>query len=84
MDVSKEVKVQLIEQELATYENTRYLLSLRHRVNVKIKSPAETLKAIEDELVKIEMALDELKEIQQELNPAETKMLTPVLQNNGK
>jgi len=78
MDVSKEVKGQLIAQELQTYENTRYLLSLRHRVNKKINAPAETLKAIEDELVKIEMAMDELKIVQKELlKPA-------IVKDNGK
>jgi DNA repair exonuclease SbcCD ATPase subunit len=83
-DIPNEVKAQLLAQELATYENTRYLLSLRHRVNKKINAPAETLKAIEDELVKIEAALDELTAIQKELASMQTRILAPVIHDNGK
>ena len=63
------VKVQLLNQEIATYENTRYILGIRYRVNKKIGNTAEQLKALEDELVKIEQALEELKAIRAELAP---------------
>ena len=82
MDISNEVKTQVITQEIVTYENTRYLLSIRHRVNKKIGSTPEQLKVLEDEMVKIEMALDELKAIQKELS--QTRILTPAASNNGK
>ena len=63
------VKVQLLNQEIATYENTRYILGIRYRVNKKIGNTAEQLKPLEDELVKIEQALEELKAIRAELVP---------------
>jgi len=63
------VKVQLLNQEIATYENTRYILGIRYRVNKKIGNTAEQLKPLEDELVKIEQALEELKAIRAELAP---------------
>jgi hypothetical protein len=73
-DIPTDVKSQLIAQELQTFENTRYLLGIRHRVNKKINAPAEQLKAIEDELIRIEMALDELKAMQKELASMQTKI----------
>lgn len=67
MNVSVEDKLLLIEQEIAMYERTSYILSVRHRVNKKIGSSAEQLKALEDEMAKIEQALDELGKLKKEL-----------------
>lgn len=84
-DIPNETKTILLSQELATYENTKYLLGIRYRVNKKIGAAAETLKAIEDELVKIEMALEELKAIQSELTKHNPRILEPVAMSaNGK
>jgi len=68
-NIDTAVKVQLLNQEIATYENTRYILGIRYRVNKKIGNTAEQLKPLEDELVKIEQALEELKAIRAELVP---------------
>ena len=68
-DINTAVKAQLLNQEIATYENTRYILGIRYRVNKKIGNTAEQLKPLEDELVKIEQALEELKAIRAELVP---------------
>ena len=68
-DINTAVKAQLLNQEISTYENTRYILGIRYRVNKKIGNTAEQLKPLEDELVKIEQALEELKAIRAELVP---------------
>jgi hypothetical protein len=52
----------IIQQEMQTYENTIYLLQLRHRVNVKLGSSPDILKSIEEELIKNERGLDILKD----------------------
>lgn len=67
MEVSKDVKILIIEQERQAYENTKYQLSLRYRVTKTIGGTQEQLKSIEDEISKIEQALDALDKIKKEL-----------------
>ena len=67
-EINKEIKLIIIEQEESAYENSKYQLSLRHRVQKAIGGTPEQLKSIEDEMAKIEQALDELDKIKGELN----------------
>lgn len=60
-DVPQFVKHNIILQEIQMYKNTRYQLQLRHRVQKAIGGTADQLKAIEDELLNCEKALDLLK-----------------------
>lgn len=66
-DVPAMVKRGIISQEIMLYKNTRYQSQLRHRVQKAIGGSQDQLKAIEDELLKIEQAIDfleqELKEV---------------------
>lgn len=64
---AKEVKLQLIENEIKSFENGLYMLSVRHRVNKKLNNSSESLKALEDEMVKTEQAIDELRKMQAEV-----------------
>lgn len=61
-----EIKKQILQQEISMYHNTRYQLEIRHRINKKLGNTPEQLKAIENELVKIESALAELDIIEKE------------------
>ncbi len=70
-DIPNDVKLQIINNEIAMYNNTIYLLQIRHRVN-KSLGQADALKTIEDEMVKNEKSVDELEKIKSELD-AETK-----------
>lgn len=56
----------IIEQEIQTWQNSRTLIEIRYRVNKRLGA-MDAIKACEDELVKIETALDELEKIKQEL-----------------
>lgn len=62
IELTTEVKQTIINSELASCRNTRYLLTLRHRVQKKIGGTAEMLKPIEDELVRFEALIDALTE----------------------
>jgi hypothetical protein len=61
--IPKAVKVALIDQEIASYRNGLYQMTLRYRVQKKIGGTPEALKTIEDDMVKIESAIDELQDI---------------------
>jgi hypothetical protein len=65
-EISVEIKKQILAQEVQTYENTLYLLQVRYRVNKKLDNK-DAMKAAEDELIKIEQALDELRGMQKEV-----------------
>lgn len=73
MEINDAIKLQIIEQEIATYRNTQYLFEIRYRVNKKLGNNAEQLKPIEDELAKIESILDELEKVKAELLPKKEK-----------
>ena len=62
-EITKEVKLTLLKNELAVYHNTVYILSVRHRVNKKLGQTEEQLKPIADEMAKAEMAIDELQKV---------------------
>lgn len=64
---TKEVKLLILEQEIAIQSNTRYQQEIRHRISKKLGALDEA-KAIEAELLKIEQRLDELEVIKKELN----------------
>ena len=66
-EISKEVKLIIIDQEKMGYENSKYQLSLRYRVQKAVGGTPEQLKSIEDEMARIEQALDELDKIKAEL-----------------
>jgi len=67
-DISASVKRQIITQEIELYKNTRYQFQLRARV---AKALNTDIKPIEDELLKIEQALDVLDAELHSLEPAE-------------
>lgn len=67
-DIPIEVKLQLLKNEIAIHSNTIYALGIRHRVNKKLGHTDEQLKSISDEIVKSEMAIDELEKIIKELD----------------
>lgn len=67
MEPTKEIKLQLLVNELALHENSKYILSVRHRVSKTVKSSPEVLKQIEDELAQHEMAIDEINKLIKEL-----------------
>lgn len=66
--IPEAVKIALIEQEVSIYQNTRYQLQLRHRVQKSIGGTEEQLKPIEDDLAKMERALDELEKMRREVD----------------
>lgn len=55
------VKRDIIKAEIQMYRNSRYQTELRHRVQKAIGGKPEMLKALEDDLVSFEAALDLLK-----------------------
>jgi hypothetical protein len=57
-EIPIDVRRAIIEQELQMYRNTRYQMQLRHRVQRGVGASPEMLKPIEDELERIEGALD--------------------------
>ena len=62
MEIDQNIKIEILKQELTIYENTKYLLKIRYRVNKTLEN-TEAMKATEDELVKIERAIEELNKI---------------------
>ena len=64
--IEEEVKMKIVDSEIAMYKNTRYQLEIRHRINKKLGNSEEQLKALEKELENVEKALDELKQIKAE------------------
>jgi hypothetical protein len=63
-EVPRIIQIQIIQQELQMWKNTRWQLEMRHRVTKRIGGD---LKAIEEEMVRAEGALDELKAILNEI-----------------
>ena len=61
-DISIEVKRSIIDGECAMWRNTLYQAEVRHRVNARIGATAEAQKAVEDQIVQCERALDALAE----------------------
>jgi hypothetical protein len=66
-EISPEVKRALIENEITLWRNTAYQAQLRHRVNKKLGADEQALKALEDELLKAEKAVDILTEMLAEI-----------------
>lgn len=64
-EVSKEVQEFVLGEEITAWKNTRYQLQIRYRVNKAIGNE-QACRAIEDELAKCELALDELEKIRGE------------------
>lgn len=56
--IAPAVKREIIRGEIQMYVNTRYQTELRHRVQKAIGGKPEVLKALEDDLVNFEAALD--------------------------
>jgi hypothetical protein len=59
-EIPQIIQVQIVKQEIQMWLNTRWQLDMRHRVTKRIGGE---LKAIEEEMVRAEGALDELKAI---------------------
>jgi hypothetical protein len=69
-----EVQAALIEQEIASYRNSIYIVGVRHRVAKRL-ADKERMEACATELEKLEQALDELQAILGELQqPANGKV----------
>lgn len=66
-DIPTPIKIQIIDQDIQMYLNTRYQAQLRYRVQKAIGGTPDQLKVITDELTKIEAALDELNKAKDEL-----------------
>jgi len=66
-DVSNEVKKQIIDNEINTYRNTIYLLTIRYKVGKKIGQTDEQLEPIKNDMVRSEQALDELIKIRADI-----------------
>ena len=62
IEIPIEVKRSIIEGEAAMWRNTLYQAEVRHRVNARIGATAEAQKAVEDQMVQCEKALDALAE----------------------
>ena len=67
-DISNEITLDILKHEREMWMNSRQLLTIRYRVNKRLGN-TEAIKAIEAELEKCEMALDELDKIGREVNP---------------
>ena len=61
-EIPTEVKCSIIESECAMWRNTLYQAEVRHRVNARIGATTEAQKAVEDQMVQCERALDALAE----------------------
>lgn len=61
MEISKEVKTAILNNEIAQYENTLYLLGIRAKVNKKLGADESAMKQIADDMTKAEIALDVLR-----------------------
>lgn len=56
--IAPAVKREIVKGEIQMYRNSRYQTELRHRVQKAIGGKPEVLKALEDDLVSFETALD--------------------------
>ena len=70
-EIANEVKVIIVENEIALHKNSVYQLELRHRVNKKLGGTADELKQLTDEIVKHEAIIDLLKEELKAIQPSE-------------
>jgi len=61
-EIPTEVKREIIMAEMSMWQNTAYQAEVRHRVNARIGATAEAQKAVEDQMVQCEKALDALAE----------------------
>jgi len=68
MEIPNEVKLQLLNNEVVSHKQAVYVLSIRHRVNKKLGHTPEQLKALEEDIAKSEMAIDELEKVIKELD----------------
>jgi len=68
--ITKEAKIQLLKNEITMYENSLYVLEVRHRVAKKTGGDKEVLSNIEKEMTNAEFGLDELKVVLKELDSA--------------
>jgi hypothetical protein len=59
-DIPVEVKRALLEQEIGLWRNTKYITSVRYRVQKGIGTPAEELAPLVRDLEKCEKMLDAL------------------------
>lgn len=68
MEISNEVKVQILDNEIAALLQTQYLLETRYKVGKKVEADPEQMKTIKEQLVKIQMQIDETEAIKKELS----------------
>ena len=66
-----DIKRALIDQEIANWQNSRYVLQMRHRVQIGIGAPKEILDQIVADLERHEKALDLLTQERTALNGEE-------------
>ena len=72
MELTKEVRIQLIQNEIAGNVQARYVLELRHRINKKLGN-TEANEAIEKDLFKVEATIDELSKALAEIEEVNEK-----------
>lgn len=66
-DIPREVRAIILENELAPYRNTRWLLQQRYAVFEALNKPDEQLKAIEDELVGVQGIIAKYEELLEQI-----------------
>ena len=66
-DLTNEVKIQLLGNEIEQHKQARYVLEVRHTVNKKLGN-SEELKAIVKGLEITQMTINELEKIKKELS----------------
>ena len=71
-DLAPEVKLALLQREVVEWQQLRYTLEVRHRVNKRIGAPAEAMEPIAKDLERCEKALDALREMEAELKNGKT------------
>jgi nanoRNase/pAp phosphatase (c-di-AMP/oligoRNAs hydrolase) len=62
MDIDKEIKIQIIQQELKIYHNTMYQLSVRYKVFEKAGVKPDQISAILTEMEQVQKILDGYEE----------------------
>lgn len=67
MEPTKEIKIELLENEIRLHENTLYILEIRHKVNKKIGAESNVLENIAHEMTQHNIAIDELNNLLKEL-----------------
>ncbi len=67
MEPTKEIKLTILENELQTLINTRWLLERRYAVGKRLGQTGEELKAITEDLVKVEGLISEWEKEKAEL-----------------